>query len=230
MDSGRVRHDGLFIGAANTPVKENMAETPEVRELKLEKNRLEALTDGIFAFAMTLLVTSLILPRSAFVTDTSAQALVSLIPEFYHYIIAFFVLAAFWMAHHRQFSHLTHLNQVFVTMSIIGLFLVTMVPFSTSFIGDYADPLSSMVFEFNLLALGFIFTFQWFYATRNHRLVSKDVPPERVRIGLMRGLIIPVTSFAGILIALTGCNSSTMIYLMSPVVSFIVEHHFRENK
>ena len=55
----------------------------------MEKNRLESLTDGIFAFAMTLLVTSLILPRSAIVSQTSGAALASLLPDFYHYIIAF---------------------------------------------------------------------------------------------------------------------------------------------
>lgn len=203
-----------------------MTETTEDRELRFEKNRLEALTDGIFAFAMTLLVTSLILPRSAFVTDTSAQALFTLIPDFYHYIIAFFILAAFWMAHHRQFSHVKYLNPRFVTLSIIGLFLVTLVPFSTSFIGDYYDPVSSMVFEFNLMILGLVFTFQWYYATQNYRLVSPDVPHDRIRLGLMRGLIIPITSAAGILIALAGFSSSTTIYILSPLVSYVIERKF----
>ena len=88
----------------------------------MEKNRLESLTDGIFAFAMTLLVTSMILPRGAIATLSSGDALLSLLPEFYHSIIAFFVLAGFWMAHHEQFSRVHHIDNNFLYINIIALF------------------------------------------------------------------------------------------------------------
>jgi uncharacterized membrane protein len=70
-----------------------MHEGDETKSEMIGKNRLESMTDGIFAFSMTLLVTSVILPRSAIINKTSGAALVSLLPDFYHYIIAFFVLA-----------------------------------------------------------------------------------------------------------------------------------------
>src|SRR5512145_47249 len=114
-----------------------MPETAERHSVLMEKNRMESLTDGIFAFAMTLLVTSMILPRDAVTTLTSGAALASLVPDFFHYIIAFFVLAAFWMGHHEQFSRIHHLDRNFLFLNVIGLFFVTLVPFSTSFIGDY---------------------------------------------------------------------------------------------
>jgi uncharacterized membrane protein len=192
--------------------------------IKQDKSRVEALTDGIFAFAMTLLVTSLILPRSAIVTQTSYQALLSLIPDFYHYIIAFFVLAAFWMAHHRQFSQIRALDRIIIGTTVISLFLVTLVPFSTSFIGDYFDPFSSIVFEANLLVLGLVFTFQWYHATKDHRLVSPDLSLGVIRRGLAFGCIIPVISFLGILLALTGNDSSTAIYLALPLAKPVVGH------
>lgn len=196
--------------------------------IRLDKNRLEALTDGIFAFAMTLLVTSLILPRSAIVTQTSYAALLSLIPDFYHYIIGFFVLAAFWMAHHRQFSQIRTLDPVIIGTTVLSLFLVTLVPFSTSFIGDYFDPFSSIVFEANLLLLGLVFTFQWYYVTKDRRLVSPDLSPWIIRRGLAFGCVIPVISFLGILLALTGNDSSTAIYLALPLVNPVVGHMLRK--
>ncbi len=196
----------------------------EDREIRLEKNRLEALTDGIFAFAMTLLVTSLILPRSAIVTQSSVQALLSLIPDFYHYIIAFFVLAAFWTAHHIQFSHLRFLDRNFLSLSIIGLFFVTLIPFTTSFIGDYGDDLGATItFEASLLILGLIFALQWFYATRNHRLVAEDLPEDRIRYGLVRNLVVPAVSLLAIGATLLGLGSSTMLYMLLPLVSYGVE-------
>jgi len=205
-----------------------MSESIEEHELRLEKNRLESLTDGIFAFAMTLLVTSLILPRSAFVSDTAFQALVSLIPDFYHYIIAFFVLAAFWTAHHIQFSHLKFLDKNFMSLSIVGLFFVTLIPFTTSFIGDYNnDTVAAIAFEASLLILGLIFALQWFYATRNRRLVAPDFPAAQVRYGMERNLLVPFISLLAIGLALTGFNSSTMVYMLLPPATFVMERYMK---
>ncbi|OPX62835.1 MULTISPECIES: TMEM175 family protein [unclassified Methanoregula] len=201
-----------------------MSESYEDRELKMEKNRLEALTDGIFAFAMTLLVTSLILPRSAVVSDTAAQALVSLLPDFYHYIIAFFVLAAFWMSHHIQFSNLRYIDKPFLFLNIIGLFFVTLIAFTTSFIGDYDNDITATVtFEASLLILGVIIAIQWAYATWNRRLVPPDFPEHRIRYGIVRNLVVPSVSFAAIVLALLGFHNTTMMYMLLPPVSYAVD-------
>ena len=203
-----------------------MSESIEEHELRVEKNRLESLTDGIFAFAMTLLVTSLILPRSAFVTDTAFQALVSLIPDFYHYIIAFFVLAAFWTAHHLQFSNLKFVDRNFMSLSIVGLFFVTLIPFTTSFIGDYdSDVVATLTFEASLLILGLVFTLQWVYATWNRRLVAPDFPAARIRYGTVRNLIVPSVSLLAIVLALAGFHSSTMAYMLLPLASYGAERY-----
>lgn len=203
-----------------------MTESAESRNVLMEKNRMESLTDGIFAFAMTLLVTSMILPGDAIASQSSGSALVSLLPNFYHYIIAFFVLAAFWMAHHGQFSRIHHIDNNFLYINIIGLFFVTLVPFSTSFIGDYdSDVIATCLFEFNLMILGLIFSLQWLYAARKHRLISPDYPASAIRRRLNHGLIIPLISLVGIVITVMGFDSSTMIYMTSPLVSHLVDRY-----
>jgi uncharacterized membrane protein len=207
-----------------------MTETTETRSLLMEKNRMESLTDGIFAFAMTLLVTSLILPGDAIPSKSSGSALLSLLPDFYHYIIAFFVLAAFWMGHHEQFSRVHHIDNNFLHLNIIGLFFVTLVPFTTSFIGDYdSDIIATCLFELNLMILGLIFSLQWVYAARNHRLISPEYPVSDIRRRLNRGLVIPVISLAGIVITVLGVGSSTMIYMTSPVMSYIVDRYAQKD-
>jgi uncharacterized membrane protein len=206
-----------------------MSESAETRSVLMEKNRLESLTDGIFAFAMTLLVTSMILPQDAVAGQSSGTTLISLLPDFYHYIIAFFVLAAFWMAHHRQFRRFHHIDHTFLNINIIGLFFVTLVPFSTSFIGDYdADVIATCLFEFNLMILGLIFTLQWLYASRKHRLISPDIPASEIRQRLNHGLIIPFISLVGIVLTVTGFESSTMIYMTSPLVSYVVDRYIKK--
>jgi len=206
-----------------------MTEPAETRSVLMEKNRMESLTDGIFAFAMTLLVTSMILPGDATITQSSGSALISLLPAFYHYIIAFFVLAGFWMGHHEQFSRVHHVDNNFLHINIISLFFVTLVPFSTSFIGDYnADVISTCLFELNLMVLGLILTLQWLYSTREHRLVSPDYPESDIRRRLYHGLIIPFISLVGIIITLAGVGSSTMIYMISPLVSYVVDRSMKK--
>ncbi len=203
-----------------------MTDPGENKNVLLEKNRMESLTDGIFGFAMTLLVTSMILPRNAVVVQGSGDALASLLPEFYHYIIAFFVLAGFWMGHHEQFSRIHHIDNRLLYLNIVSLFFVTLVPFSTSFVGDYdADMIATCVFEINLLILGLLFSLQWLYASRKHRLIPADYPEPAIRRRLYHGMILPVVSAAGILITLAGISSSTMIYMATPVISYAVEKY-----
>ena len=201
----------------------------ETKSVLIGKNRLESLTDGIFAFAMTLLVTSLILPRSAIVTETSGIALARLLPDFYHYIIAFFVLAAFWVGHHEQLSKIHHLDRNLLFLNIIGLFFVTLVPFSTSFIGDYSnDVIATVFFELNLLILGLIFTIQWYYATRKYRLVSTEYPESDIRRRMNHQFVIPAISLFGIVIATLGFNKSTMVYMASPLVAYAVDRYAKK--
>jgi uncharacterized membrane protein len=200
---------------------------PAEDNVSWEKNRIESLTDGVFAFAMTLLVTSMILPHAADAPAlTAAGALILLIPDFVHYVIAFFILAAFWTAHHLQFNQIRFITRPFLSLNIIGLFFVTLVPFTTSFVGDYPDTLASIVFELNLMVLGLMLFVQWYYAAHNRLLISPRYPESKVQGGLYHNLVIPFLSLAGVILALAGSQESTMIYLLSPLVSYTVSRYF----
>ena len=207
-----------------------MSESAEPLGNLIEKNRPEALIDGIFAFAMTLLVTSLILPHNELAARSSATTLLALLPDFYHYIIAFFVLAAFWMGHHEQFRKIHHVDRNLLSLNIVSLFFVTLVPFSTSFIGDYdADLVSTVLFELNLMVLGLLFLIQWYYITRKRHLVSEGLSELDIRQRMNRNLILPAISLAGILLAIAGFGSSTMIYMATPFVEYAVFRYTREH-
>lgn len=207
-----------------------MTESAESKGNLIEKNRLEALVDGIFAFAMTLLVTTLILPHGDLVSRSSAATLIALVPDFYHYIIAFFVLAAFWTGHHEQFRRIHHVDRILVSINIATLFVVTLVPFSTSFIGDYdADVVSSVLFELNLMILGLLFFVQWLYISRRLHLASTELSTADIRERMNHNLILPAISLAGIILALAGFGSSTMIYMATPFVEFVVDRYSRKS-
>jgi TMEM175 potassium channel family protein len=191
----------------------------------LTKGRLEALTDGIFAFAMTLLVTTLDFPKpgEALPPFTLHEAFVAYFPGFFTYFLAFIILAGFWVGHHSLFHHIHSIDRTLLWTNILSLFFVALVPFSTDVVGDYPDvPLAAIIFEVNLLAIGVCLFLIWNYATTERRFVEKDLDEKTVRIHALRTLIVPFASAVGIALALLGSTWTTAIYLTIPVLSLVI--------
>jgi len=110
-----------------------------VRGEGISKARLDALTDGVFAFAMTLLVISLDLPDSAEVAGPREllAALARLEDTLLVYVISFFVLGARWMRIAAGHGAETWCSRGYARAVILHLFFVTLVPFSTKLVGLY---------------------------------------------------------------------------------------------
>ena len=109
--------------------------------LHIHKARLDALTDGVFAVAMTLLVIDLKLPES-FNPASSAElwaGIAHLGSQMIAYVISFFVLGIRWTSITRVLDEEARLDRAFVILSIVHLFLISCMPFSTMVVGRYID-------------------------------------------------------------------------------------------
>ena len=108
----------------------------------IPKSRLDALTDGIFAFAMTLLVLGLSLPP-AFQPKSDADlidALTDLDGQFLAYFISFFVLGLRWLGHVRhKRDEPEKTSREYGLWTLTHLFFVTCLPFSTMVVGQYGE-------------------------------------------------------------------------------------------
>jgi uncharacterized membrane protein len=186
------------------------------------KGRVEALTDGIYGFAMTLLVIGVGLPTGtpAIAEDARVyEIIVSLVPDFIHYVIAFLILARFWVGHHIQYNDIHSIDRRLLWINTLSLLFVALVPFSTTLAGDYPDsPPAALVLEINMLIIGLIYFWQWRYATRDYRYVDPDLDPEKIRIGLQKTLVIPAISVVAVILSLSGIPWSILIYMAIPVV------------
>ena len=151
----------------------------------LTKGRLEALSDGIFAFAMTLLVIGLSVPDKATLVPTNTYALhvlLALYSSFIHYVLAFLILGAFWLSQHMQFHSVRTPDKLFTWINLVTLMFVALLPFSASFSGAFSNvPVGAMVFESNLLLIGLGMSLQWWYATTDHRLTGSTLEPAYIR-------------------------------------------------
>ena len=104
------------------------------------KGRIEALTDGIFAVAMTLLVLDLRLPEARGLDDAGLRsALVALLPKLESYVISFLVLCVFWLGHHRLMHLVRGVDHLFLWRNLLFILFITFVPFTTSLMGEHRD-------------------------------------------------------------------------------------------
>jgi len=155
-------------------------DVPSIERRGLTKGRIEALADGIFAVAMTLLVLDIKSPTNEkFETATDLVSyLVTLEHSFAMYAISFFVLAIFWIAHHLLFHFVRHADRRLLWHNIAFLLLVTFVPFSTDLLGDQGHLLLPvLVYGVNLLALGSLLALQLRYLIAHPPLATADLTP-----------------------------------------------------
>jgi uncharacterized membrane protein len=120
--------------------------------------RLLALSDGIFAIAMTLLALELHLPDlGRHATDAEVRhALGDEWRSYLAFVISFRVVAVYWVSHRRALRHVTTLTASISTRTLTALMLVAAVPFPTSVLANYGSEPSSLAFYalFNLATGG----------------------------------------------------------------------------
>ncbi len=104
------------------------------------KARLDTLSDGIFAVAMTLLILDVRLPDDFRAQDGAAllQGLVDLWPKFLPYVLSFGVLGLRWLSNIELRSRAEYVNREYANWWLLYQFLITCVPFTTIVVGRFA--------------------------------------------------------------------------------------------
>jgi uncharacterized membrane protein len=123
------------------------------RSPPLPKARLEALTDGIFAVTMTLLVLDLRVPQPR-ADQTLFESVATITDKLDNYVISFVVLAVFWIGHLRLFRRCGEPDVPFVVLNLAFLFCTTLVPPLTTLLGDNPNlPRAAVLYGGNLLLI-----------------------------------------------------------------------------
>jgi uncharacterized membrane protein len=120
------------------------------------KSRIDALTDGIFAVAMTILVLDVRLPDEFRPSDAAAlaRALRQLWPKVFPYILSFYVLGNSWLSMIRLRSHGEFVDRRYAVWWLLQLLLATCLPFSTTVVGRFAELAPSVwLYAANMAAL-----------------------------------------------------------------------------
>jgi uncharacterized membrane protein len=159
--------------------------------------RLAALSDGVFAVAMTLLVLDLRVPAAEAIRGDGDlwRALVAMAPRLLTYMMSFLTLGIFWVGQQTQLNHLERSDRSLTWIHLAFLFAITMMPFSTTLLAEFIHlQLAVVVYWFNILWLGVTLYFSWVCALRSG-LVKSDMPAEFPQ-AFKRRVIIAQTLYA----------------------------------
>ncbi len=159
--------------------------------------RLAALSDGIFAVAMTLLVLDLHLPSPAQVHSERGlmDALGALGPQWIAYLMSFLTLGIFWAGQQTQLNHIGEGTRDLTWIHLGFLFAITLMPLSTRLLAEFITyRLALVIYWFNIFVPGAMLYWSWKFATR-HGLIKDDTPPE-VRAGICKRVVIAQSLYA----------------------------------
>jgi len=153
--------------------------------------RLAALSDGVFAVAMTLLVLDLRSPAAEAIHSEHdlLVALSGLLPRLATYFMSFLTLGIFWLGQQVQLDRLARSDRDLAWLHLAFLCAVTLVPFSTALLAEHiVSRVALVVYWGNILVLGALLYWTWGRAV-NARLLSEDTQPEVVAAICRRILI-----------------------------------------
>jgi uncharacterized membrane protein len=167
--------------------------------------RLLTLTDGVVAIALTLLVLQFKVPTLAKGVDpNSPHALyvaLRLSGSLVSYVVSFYVIGQFWLAHHRVFRYISGHSESLAWWNFGFLFTITLFPFTSALLGSYSDnALAVIAFSVNLLLASISTTLVLGVAKHIHMLLPQATP-DVLRGMQLRGLSSAVVIAASIVVA-----------------------------
>lgn len=185
-----------------------------------EKRRIEALADGIFAFAMTLLVLDL---KQDFPKGLSFSALGAAVAhKLFYYIITFIILGMYWTGHHAEFNYIKRTDRLHLWLNILILMFIAIMPFSTSLLGSSVDRVFAIfVYSCNITAITISYLLHWRYATFKRRLTDSTLSNAVVGDVNKRLIASNILLVFSLVVSLWNFTLSMLIYLIIQVYYII---------
>jgi len=154
--------------------------------------RILALSDGVFAIALTLLILDIVLPARTN-DDNLGHALLHIWPRYLAYALSFLVIARFWVIHHQTFKLIVRDNTTLVWLNFLLLFFIAFLPFPTAVIGAHeGSAAAAVLYAIAVCLTGASSAAYLWYATGRANLIRPDVGRGQIRAMRARSMSGPV--------------------------------------
>ena len=191
--------------------------------LRMASGRLEALGDGIFSVAMTVLVIELALPVVK--GDNWSDFLNALKHSwngFLCYMISFVVLGIMWFGHRMMFEYIGRTNRYFIFLGVLFYMVVCLVPFSTRFLAeDTFKWYAILAYGVNLSLCNLTLYGQWLYGINRATLMERELPDEVKKEAKSLFLLSPAVYTIAIIFSFFVPLVSIIIFVITPIVYLI---------
>ncbi len=199
--------------------------------------RIVALSDGVFAIALTLLALPLV--DADIRADDVSGSLIALIPQLLVFALSFVVIARYWRVHHRVFARIERADGTLVGLSLLFLFWVALLPFPTAVLGEYGDTAAAVVlYAVTIILTGLSSTALWWYAAMGRArlragarpLTREDTDPEDVRRSLARGVAVIVGFTPSLPLAFVDPSLAELSWLLVIPLSPVIDRVARRRR
>ena len=187
----------------------------------LTTGRIEALSDSVFAFALTLLVLSLTIPQ---LTATELQdgmlyaKLFELWPKFLTYIVSALIIIIFWIGHIILFHFVNRSNRMFIWLNSLFMIMIAFFPFPVGLLGQYPREVAPLVlYGLTLMVTGIFYASMWFYATTERRLINNKLSDDLIKKGKLIVTIAPIAYAVSVALAFVNPNITILLYIFTPL-------------
>lgn len=186
-----------------------------MKKVLLGKNRIEAISDGIYAIAMTLAVLSIDVKAIVSSHESLVEAVPGMISQLRHFIIAFMTLASFWIGQHYLMDRISKTDANLNWIIMLHLLFISLIPVTTDVIGNFDSVLAVQIFVVNLFLISLSIDFEYIYV-RNHPDLGLD---KDIRKHRWTGIIVfPGFSVLVFFLAWPLGEWATLLYVLIPFV------------
>ncbi|HVV67103.1 MAG TPA: TMEM175 family protein [Candidatus Saccharimonadales bacterium] len=184
--------------------------------------RLEALTDGVFAIAMTLLVLDVHVRDFGHIASSSGlwQAIQNIDGSIITFVISFLLLGSMWAVHMRQFEFIKRADRHLTMINTLRLLTVVFIPLTTSVAGNYSDvTLGRILFPINFFLLAAVSYWEWNYAVTSPRKLYDSLSEGDKRYLNFRNATIVVISLLVVLLAAAIGEYAFLLFMIAPSIT-----------
>ena len=179
--------------------------------------RVLALSDGVIAIILTLLVFEIEVPALG-----QGESLREVRPSFIAFLISFVVVAIAWAGHRDLFALIGRTDRVLVWLNILYLLPLSILPFGASLIARYGqEPVALEMYGILLVAISLTRMVIWWYATGRSHLLVVPVSARYRREGVVIVAAPAVINALAVAIAVETPAVSLVIYAAVPVLYFV---------
>jgi uncharacterized membrane protein len=184
--------------------------------------RVHALSDGVCAIIITLLVIEIHAPIPA-PGESLRHALTDLKPSLVAFAISFVVVAIAWVGHRDLFALIERTDRGLVWLNILYLFPLCLIPFGASLLAnDWQDAVALRLYGLLLVAVALTRLGIWLYATNRPHLLAGPIDAQSRRVGITVALVPGAVYGLGIALADRSPTTSLLIYAGVPIIYFVI--------